>query len=556
MAPLPLATRSLRPLLSFLGFVLLFLAGPVLSAQDSLGARPFRVAFDLSKPQGIDGPWQAVQVVVGASVFYVYPGGIWESNILNSTVCEEFIGQYCTTEVYEQHKSKTYDKIFQDMQMKGTMEDRYIHNVYRRTATHLDTMYVPEAYGSGVAGIESANVSIRLIQKSSVHYPGPGGKAYSTDLGALSLGSPDDYHVWEPWKGHFILNELELSGRIPSRTVGLHYGSVSLKQEGSLVLGGYDPSRVVGRAYAYDFGKDVLQIRLNGITHGVGLGISPDPGFKNGTKYDTQYINVMLNPTLPYMYLPRAMCEAMTDGLPVTFDADTGLYLWDTEDPMYEKLVKSPAYIGFNFPGQGSKPNTIKIPLALFDLKLEPPLKRVTTPYFPCRPSTEDENSPFTLGRSFLQGAYLGLNWHQKKFWLAQAPGPDSGATDVQPLDKTALELMSTSDNTWESSWLNHWNVTQDAENPVDLDEISKPGSSSSDSASSSEKKNGLSTGALIGISVTAVIVAVACLGIIGVCWWKSQKRKQLVQAAIMSTEGEKYTYRPEDHYTDGVDYH
>ena len=84
-----------------------------------------------------------------------------------------------------------------------------------------------------------------------------------------------------------------------------------------------------------------------------------------------------------YLYLPSSTCAAIAKNLPVTYDAGKALYIWNTPDPQYARIVTSPTYLSFVFRGSiGTL--TIKAPFHLPNLTLEEPLMSIHTPYFPC----------------------------------------------------------------------------------------------------------------------------------------------------------------------------
>ena len=79
----------------------------------------------------------------------------------------------------------------------------------------------------------------------------PNGTNYSSQVGTLSLGATGSQAFSNvPNYGEVDGNNVPAfganNGDIPSDSFGVHYGSVPLNQVESLVLGGYDQSRVLG----------------------------------------------------------------------------------------------------------------------------------------------------------------------------------------------------------------------------------------------------------------------------------------------------------------------
>lgn len=112
----------------------------------------------------------------------------------------------------------------------------------------------------------------------------PDGTNYPVEVGILSLGAPVETHVWEPDVLMFIPSYLYTAGGIkqtPSYSYGMHIGSASLNIPGSLLLGGYDQSRVLGTVSTQSytpFGQSPggnLAIGLVDVGIGVAKGGSP-----------------------------------------------------------------------------------------------------------------------------------------------------------------------------------------------------------------------------------------------------------------------------------------
>ena len=280
---------------------------------------------------------------------------------------------------------------------------------------------------------------------------------------------------------------------------------------GSLVLGGYDSSRVISQPIVSNSQTvSLTNIALNvssGENAYIGDASLPITGLLQANGSSTSQLDVSLDPGVPYMYLPKSTCDAIAANLPLTYNPDFNLYTWNITNPAYEKIVSSPHYIAFNFSNSAtpSGSSTIKVPLAVLNLTLESPLVRSDTFYFPCSP-WEGNGANYTLRRAFLQSAFLAQNWNSSTLFLAQAPGPDM----LSP----SLKTISTSDTTlspavnppnWESTWSST------------LPSLNSNGSTSA-------KHDKLSGGAIAGI-VVGVIVFLALLA--GIVLWLLRRRRQ-----------------------------
>ncbi|CAI7665513.1 unnamed protein product [Penicillium glandicola] len=461
---------------------------------------------------GPDGPWHAVSVELGSNnqVIDLYPGDRWASTILIDTVCADNASAPCYADraglfnISDSTSAVTLNTPTDTSQMTW-LSDQSSAGVNKWGATG----YVKEGVLADTITLQNShkipNISMVSIYDAYQEYPN--GKRYPVSVGILSLGGPWPTHVvdgntfnllcaWEHW------NESSLHA-IPSYSWGMHIGSVDLEIPGSLMLGGYDQSRVLGQVSTQqvdatnNFGS--LEIYLKDIGIGVATGNSPF-AFENktglfrwGNSTTSRAKTVVIDPTLPYLYLPQDTCDAMAADLPVTFNEGLGLYFWNTDDENYKKITSSPTYLSFTFENAATTENiTIKVPFPLLKLTLQAPLVEHNTTYFPCYPSDS-----FILGRAFLQAAFIGTNWQEgigAGYWfLAQAPGPAIGSSNLQSIETSNTSLKASA-NPWEETWDGSW---------VPL--------------SSKSSNSGLSTGAKAGIGIGC---AIGGLGLIGLIVW------------------------------------
>lgn len=125
-----------------------------------------------------------------------------------------------------------------------------------------------------------------LVATESMQWKFPSGLTAPPVLGYLSFGSPQNQQVFgargETFNAELTVNNMETKKVIPSRSVGLHYGSAALRHEGSLVFGGYDKSRAVSKPIAYDLPDlpPFMNLQLGRVAFGVAKGKNPDDSFK------------------------------------------------------------------------------------------------------------------------------------------------------------------------------------------------------------------------------------------------------------------------------------
>lgn len=496
-----------------------------------------------AKSYGPDGPWNAFLIRIGSNnqPVNVYFGGTFASVIISSRICDPTKSSCPARDVgggvYNTSSSTTANTNSIAITGSGVnslgLGGGDLLGITGSTAVMMDRMVL----GDGLLQQTVQNVSINRVDSASQALPG--GASYDLQVGFLSTGAPNLIQVFgfgddrPPINATIPVNQLATNGATGSRAWGMHIGSAQLGQSGSLILGGYDRSRVASDPATFDIanGGD-MQVILQTIKFGVMEGDSPwgsTPTSNmlvsdNSTSSSNPQLTLKLSTVPPYLYLPENTCNEMAKYLPVTFAANFGLYLWNTSDPKYSLIVNSTAYIEFGFSYRsGSYP--IKIPMKLLALQLEAPFPVTTTaPYFPCRPTIGD-NADYHLGRAFLQGAFVGLSWKPNKWWLAQAPGPAMQTSDIYDINPDDTTITAMSDVDWAGSWKTVLTVTNSTAGTT-----TGPGSSPTTSGTSSSQNGeppstqGLSGGAKAGIAI-GVIGGLAILA--GVVFLFMRRRRQ-----------------------------
>jgi hypothetical protein len=162
----------------------------------------FLAAVGLTKPvplvlswsdrgYGSDGPWQAVEVEIGTprQKIALYPGSSKTTTILTKDICDSsMVSAICFAEGAG---------VF-DAKASVTLWDNF--TVYGKSDNHIDAW--PEGaipYNSSpMFGMDTVslsqdiaipNTSLALVHESIQTYPG--GAIYPTEVGILSLGSPN-----------------------------------------------------------------------------------------------------------------------------------------------------------------------------------------------------------------------------------------------------------------------------------------------------------------------------------------------------------------------------
>ncbi|TGO35688.1 hypothetical protein BHYA_0149g00010 [Botrytis hyacinthi] len=497
-----------------------------------------------NRSYGPDGPWQAVSIDIGTptQVIDLLPGGTWTANILSTSICSNSSG--CSSSkagLFDRHASTSYTEINDTGVIANTtFANRAGALPILSGAAHigLDTLTVSNGTDSNTIENFELLVIENAVQTLS------NGTAYAPQVGTLALGAPDINQTFSSnITGHFLSSGLYSQARIPSNSFGLHIGSTSMGIPGSLVLGGYDQSRVLTPVTTQKGYNGTFSMSLADISIGTIEGYSPlnfnltKSGllFNNATSAASNgLLEVNVDPSVPYLYLPTSTCDILASFLPIIYNENLSLYLWNTTSPLYKPIISSPTYLAFTFSNPDSdNQNTqtsIKIPFSLLSLSLTSPLSNTSdsVPYFPCQPSSLPSGS-WALGRAFLQAAFLGTIWTDSSnisssqstaFFLAQAPGPDvpdEKLVNLQP-GSTSIDISTT---TWKDTWSSHWTPLT---TPVDL---SSPQSTTL-SSSSSSSSTGLPTAQMIGISVGS---ATAFIFLLAVIFWICKRKANIARA-------------------------
>ncbi|KAF2147928.1 hypothetical protein K461DRAFT_316399 [Myriangium duriaei CBS 260.36] len=520
-------------LVRFAGCVVFFLS-PVTSYVP--------VPFQTKRTYGFDGPWQAVVVQVGGfkngstpssqwTTVDLMPGGLWQNFVIsqNYTQTHPSSNHNVTSWTPKGNQTQSGERIF----YRPELDYRRASGLYLTGdiyAQNLNTNWIEQSFttpNTSSAAVDQGNVTL------------PDGSVYPLDVGYLALGGDQELQTFPtsftnatsiPIQAWNMPGYLYNQSSIRSFSYGLHIGSAALSYPGSLVFGGYDRGRAIGPGTVYaDTPPQLLDIVI-----GVETGGSPfNFGSTRGLLYDSsgrhKSITANPDPVIPYLHLPKQTCDKLAQVLPIRLDAHNGYYLWNQNDPRYQDIINSPAYLGFVFPPAPghSQDIIIKVPFVLLNLTLtQPAVKSGPVAYFPCRPYVPDPRNPiYLLGRAFLQAAFMGRTWTQHVSWLAQAPGPGSAnsglgaaAVDIHD-DQTTLDYY-TGDDLFKMSWFGIWKPLPGSTPPI-------PSTTWGSPSASPAKPRGLTTGAKVGIGMGAAIGCLLVGGSITICLYLRRKKSE-----------------------------
>lgn len=198
----------------------------------------------------------------------------------------------------------------------------------------------------------------------------------------------------------------------------------------------------------------------------------------------------------PFLWLPEKVCDQFANALGLEYDEQLRLYTFGRSTSQHGTLTgwnmsftfKVADVVGL------TKSIDIRLPYGAFDLQLSFPFPGLNITagsagynYFPLRRAVD--TSQYTIGRPFLQEAYLIIDYDRKNFSLSQA----KFATDA--LDNVNLVSITRPKN---------------GTNPAGAQQ--SPGSSKGAHALSKAAIAGIAVGAVIGISAIAGLL-IFCIG-------------------------------------------
>lgn len=319
---------------------------------------------------------------------------------------------------------------------------------------------------------------------------GSGGPSLPNQIvGAFSV---DDFYLGfigvNPASTNFTLQEqgeasymttLKNRNLIPSLSFGYTAGNkYRLKQVlGSLTLGGVDLGRFTPNNLSIPFAPQESRNLLVGIQsissvdqNGTTNNLLPNGG-----------ITAFVDSTEAQIWLPVEACQAFEKAFGLTYNDTNGFYLVD--DALHHQLTIQNASVTFTLgkATSGGETMNITLPYASFDLLLTPPAANLTSNinYFPLRRA--DNDTQYTLGRTFLQEAYLTVDWERQNFSISEC-------LFTENMQQTLVAIQSPSDT---------------------------------------PSSGGSSTGRTVGIAVGVVVGVVVIAAAIGAFLWKKRQTKR-----------------------------
>ncbi|EMD86458.1 hypothetical protein COCC4DRAFT_193842 [Bipolaris maydis ATCC 48331] len=333
-------------------------------------------------------------------------GNITEFNVMNAD-CQESRGALYNTTV-----SKTW-------QMKGYYQ-LWIEKNLGLTGNGL---YGFDSVGLGMRGDSGplvANTTIGTLVTSNFW------------LGHIGVhAKPTNFSSFDDPVPSYIMDLFDQKS-IPSLSFGYTAGAQYRDQTilGSLTLGGYDASRLIPNDLTFIFAPDnerELVVGLLGLT-------ASTANQKDIDLLRADNVTLFIDSTVAELYLPVEICEAFEDTLGLRYDEATDLYLVD--DALHQTLLSQNPSVTFTLGQQFSSRATVQItlPYAAFDLEASAPYRGLQekTRYFPIRRANVSDN--WVLGRTFLQEAYLTVDWERQNFTVSAVDWTFGKAPQILPI--------------------------------------------------------------------------------------------------------------------------
>lgn len=451
-------------------------------ADEEVASTPAPIAFTPDQNwDGIDGEWSSFTLRVGTPQQFV--------RTLVSTASYQtwvVLPQGCEAAADYEACAESRGWIFQSNE-SSTWEEKGIYDLWiqKNLGYGGNAIYGYDTVGlggQGEGGPTLLNTTVGGFAVEDFYLGVFGVNPKPTNFTSFDNGSPS------------YMTLLKEQKHIPSLsfgyTTGARYRFTGVLA--SLTLGGYDTSRFVENDLVFTFAADNERDLLVAITSVATP--SDTESSPIATELLPSPVYAYIDSTVPEIWLPLEACQAFELEFGIVYDNTTNLYL--VNETLHDALLERNASVTFTLAQNPFSEPTVKItlPYASFDLTAKPPYKGLVnnTRYFPLQRAQND--TQYTLGRAFLQEAYLAVDWESATFNVSQVLWSQSPQQHLVPIIPS-----------------------------IKSDRVS---SGDGDDASSS-----LSTGAIAGVSVGAV-AAVALVGVLLLLWVRRRRRTAAAREA------------------------
>lgn len=379
--------------------------------------------------EGVDGTWSTFEIRVGtpdsasapSNVYRVLPATSWQETWVvygaAAGFCDTSLGvsSDCAEArggVFDSAKSSTWNQTY-----ANATQDQYQLGLNGQLGESGIGQYGFDTVGLGYTTDQGPTLTHQIVSEivSDTWW-----------FGILGLGfQPTNFTTYTDPQPSFA-DSLWTNGSIASMswsyTAGAWYRLKTVY--GSLIFGGYDASRFTPNDLTFHMAGDNLRdivVTLRSITSTTSSG--------NTTLMSTPEL-IFIDSTVPELWLPTDVCKQFETAFGIALDNTTGTYLVD--DSTRQKLLNLNPNITLTLADQKTGGTTIDIvlPYSAFDQNVTAPiLPNRTSWYFPIMQASD--SSQYTLGRTFLQEAYVTTHYNSRTFNVSQAVFDDSAEPTV-----------------------------------------------------------------------------------------------------------------------------
>src|SRR5436305_2648157 len=212
----------------------------------------------------------------------------------------------------------------------------------------------------------------------------------------------------------------------------------------SLTLGGVDTNRFVPNSASFTLAPNTQPVvAINSIT----ASSNPLSGSSVKVNWTTNPLSLQdiseaelhtIDSSTPFMWLPAFVCDQFAQALNLVYDDNLQLYLYADNGTTLDNIRSQNITFTFTIADSPGSSNAVDIslPFAAFDLELSYPYPGLvanftsgSTSYFPLRRAAND--TQYTIGRSFLQEAYLTVDYERNNFSVSQATFATDSLTNI-----------------------------------------------------------------------------------------------------------------------------
>ncbi|KAL3427887.1 eukaryotic aspartyl protease [Phlyctema vagabunda] len=406
-----------------------------MALQPRIATRPAPITFAPSQAfEGNDGPWSTFVIRIGTpeQVFHVHI----------STASQETwipVPEGCLSTDPSDCGALRGAMPFQNQPSNGFQVDASSSWVpINLFALGLDSNL--NYTGNGQYGFETIGLQLPQSGGVALHHQIVAGIATKDFyLGVFGLGpKPTNFTNFDEPQPSFMWS-LKNQSMIPSLSWSYTAGApYRLKKVlGSLTLGGYDASRFTPNDMNFTFSADDSRVLTVGLQ-----AIQATNTFQGVMSLLPSGILTLIDSTIPEIWLPTSACAIFETAFGLNYDPHTDRYL--VNDTIRENLMTMNPIITFKLGNtiEGGDSIDINIPYAAFDLQADYPIYPNNTNYFPLRRATDE--SQYTLGRTFLQEAYVIADYERSNFSVSQCVFRENNEERIIAIRSVSEETKST----------------------------------------------------------------------------------------------------------------